>query len=155
VQDVDPELAIVELDEMTGVLRESLWRQRLAAVLVGLLAALAALIAVGGLYAVISYAVARQTKELGMRVALGATERHIAAGVLGHGLRLTGIGAVLGTLLSILLSRSLESLIPTPDDTAWMALAVAGVLAILTVVACWIPVRRALAVDPVTALRVE
>jgi predicted permease len=155
VQNVDPDVAIVELSTMTSVLSDSLWRQRFAAMLVGLLAALAALIAFGGLYAVISYAVARQTRELGVRLALGASGPRIAATVLGHGLRVTAIGIALGTVVANAASRLLEQQVPDLKDSPWILAAVASLLIILTVIACWIPVRRALAVDPLNALRSE
>jgi predicted permease len=155
VQAVDSELAITEVATMTGVVQESLWRQRLAALLVGLFAILAALIAMGGLYAVISYAVARRTKELGVRIAIGATGWNIAANVLRHGLRLAGIGILLGTLLTVALNRLLGGQVPSLGEAPWILPAFAGGVVVLTVVACWLPARRALAVDPLTALRAE
>jgi putative ABC transport system permease protein len=155
VQDIDPELAITEVATMNDILRDSLWRQRLAALLVGLFAILAALIAVGGLYAVISHAVARRTRELGVRIAIGATRRHIAASVISQGLRLTAIGVVLGAVLSLILSRWLGSLLPSLVATPWMLPSLSGALLLLAVAACWVPAWRALSVDPVTALRAE
>jgi ABC-type antimicrobial peptide transport system permease subunit len=126
-----------------------------AAFLVGFFAILAALIASGGLYAVISYAVARQTRELGVRVALGATGLRIAMTVLGRGLRLTGIGIAVGSLMALVASRLLAPQVPDIRESPWIVAAVAGLLLFLTVLACWIPVRKALAVDPMTALRSE
>jgi putative ABC transport system permease protein len=155
VQDVDADLAITEVATMSGILRDSLWRQRLAALLVGLFAILAALIAIGGLYAVISYAVARRTRELGVRIAIGATRRHIATNVISHGLRLTAIGIILGALFSVVLRRWLASQIPSPATTPWMLPVISGAVLILAAVACWVPARRALSVDPLTALRAE
>lgn len=155
VYDTDPELAIVEVSTMTNVLGDSLWRERFSALLVGLFAALAVLIASGGLYAVISHAVARRTNELGVRLALGANAVQIAQIVLGHGLRVTAIGMAVGTLLTIAAGRLLAQQAYPVSDLPWMLAAVAGLLIILTLVACWVPLRRALAVDPVTALRSE
>jgi ABC-type antimicrobial peptide transport system permease subunit len=83
LQQVDPDVTITELATMTGVLGDSLWRQRFAAV-PGFFAVLAALIASGGMYAVISYAVARQTREMGVRLALGATGLRIARAVFSR-----------------------------------------------------------------------
>jgi hypothetical protein len=155
VQSVDPEVTITEVATMTGVLGDSLWRERFAAFLVGFFAILAALIASGGLYAVISYAVARQTRELGVRMALGATGLRIATTVLGRGLRLTAMGIGVGSLLTVVASRLLAPEAPDLRESPWMLAAVAGLLLVLTVLACWIPVRKALAVDPMTALRSE
>jgi predicted permease len=155
VQSVDPEVTITELATMTGVLGDSLWRQRFAAFLVGFFAILAALIASGGLYAVISYTVARQTRELGVRVALGATGLRIATTVFGRGLRLTAIGIVMGSLMAVVASRLLAPQVPDIRESPWIVAAVAGLLLFLTVLACWVPVRKALAVDPMAALRSE
>ncbi len=77
VNDIDPEVGIVEVSTMTSVVGDSLWRERFSAVLIGLFAALAVLIASGGLYAVISHAVERRTHELAIRLALGANAVHI------------------------------------------------------------------------------
>jgi putative ABC transport system permease protein len=155
LQKADPDVTITEVATMTGVLGDSLWRQRFAAFLVGFFAVLAVLIASGGMYAVISYAVARQTRELGVRVALGATRLRIATTVLARGLRVTAIGIGVGSLLAVAASRLLASQVPDLKNSPWMLAAVAGLLLILTILACWVPVRRALAVDPLTALRSE
>src|SRR5581483_5788698 len=142
------DLAIVEFATMTNVLSDSLWRQRFAALLVGLFALLAALIASGGLYAVISYAVARQTRELGVRIALGASRAQIAVTVLGHGLRITAIGIVVGTALAIAAGKVMAQQLPDLANAPWMIADVSMLLLTLTVLACWIPVRNALKVDP-------
>ena len=155
VRGVDADVAIVELASMTDVLRDSLWRQRFAALLVGLFAVLAALIASGGLYGVISYAVVRRTRELGVRIALGAGRVNIAGSVLIHGLRVTTIGIVIGTVIGIAGGRILTQQIPDTKDSPWMFAGVAALLLMLTVLACLVPVRRALSVDPLAALRME
>jgi putative ABC transport system permease protein len=155
VHDIDPEIGIVELSTMSNVVGDSLWRQRFAAILVGLFAALAVLIASGGLYAVISHAVERRTHELGVRLALGASGSQIVQTVLGHGLRVTAIGIVVGSLLTVTTGRLLAQQAYQVGDVPWMFAAVAGLLFIVTLLACWVPLRRALAVDPVTALRSE
>ena len=155
VHNVDPDVPIVELSTMTGVLADSLWRQRFAATLVGLFAVLAALIASGGLYAVISYSVARRTRELGVRLALGAGGVRIARSVLGHGLRVTTAGIGLGSALALVAGKLVAQQVPDLRESPWMLAAVAGLLILLTVFACWVPVRSALAIDPLDALRTE
>jgi predicted permease len=170
---VAPDVAVAEMTTMNRVLDDSLWQPRIAAVLVGVFAVLALLIATSGLYAVISYAVARQTREFGVRLALGASGRRIAAAVLGHGLRVTAVGIVLGSVIALVLSRLSARAVPTLsvspwDVTAlsvqapptlsqspWILAAVTGLLVLLTIAACWVPVRRALAVDAMTALRMD
>jgi predicted lysophospholipase L1 biosynthesis ABC-type transport system permease subunit len=155
VHDVDPEIGIVELSTMTSVVGDSLWRERFSALLIGLFAALAVLIASGGMYAVVSHAVARRTHEMGVRLALGATGAHIARTVLSHRLRVTAIGIALGTLLTMTAGRLLAQQAYELSDLPWMFAAVASLLIILTLLACWGPLRKALAVDPMTTLRAE
>lgn len=140
---------------MTDVLGDSLWRERLSAMLVGLIAVLAVSIAAGGLYAVMSKSVDRRMHELGVRLALGASVGQIAQTVLGHGLRVTAVGLGLGTMLAITGGRVLGQQGWQSSDLPWMLAAVAGVLLVLALVACWFPTRKALSADPVTILRSE
>ena len=149
----DPDVAIVEVAAMTHILRDSLWRQRFSAILVGLFAAISTLIASGGLYAVISYSVMRQTRELGLRMALGAGRSRIAASVLGHGLRVTALGIAAGSILSIVTGRLMVHQVPNLKDAPWLLPGIAALLLSVTVIACCVPVRRALRVDPLIALR--
>jgi ABC-type antimicrobial peptide transport system permease subunit len=169
---VDPQVAIAETTTMGAVLADSLWQPRFAALLVGALAGLGVLIATFGLYAVISHSVVRQTRELGVRRALGASGHRIATGVIRHGLSVTAVGIVLGSLAAIAVSRLSAQTIPDSisawdvtslsasvgpniSKSPWILPAVAGLLLLLTVLACWMPVRKALAVDPMIALRME
>jgi ABC-type antimicrobial peptide transport system permease subunit len=155
VQGIDPEIGIVGLSTMGTVLRDSLWRQRFAAFLVGLLAALAVLIATGGLYAVIAHAVERRMHELGVRIALGATDGQVAQMVLGHGVRLTAIGTAPGAMLTMAASHVLAREVHQAGDLPSMLVIAASGFLMLTLIACWVPTRRALTVDPVTTLRAE
>ena len=155
VREADSDVAVIEVATMTNVLTDSLWRQRFAALLVGLFAGLAATIAAGGLYAVISYSVARQTRELGVRIALGAGRAEIAGSVLGHGLRVTAIGIGLGGVLAVLARQFLAQQVPDVRNGPTILAGAAALLVVLTVLACLVPARRALAVDPLTALRSE
>jgi putative ABC transport system permease protein len=162
IRDIDPEIGIVESSSMTTVVADSLWRERFSALLVGLFATLAVLIAGGGLYAVVSQAVERRTHELGVRVALGASGTQIAQTVLAQGLRVTPIGLALGTLIIIAVGRLLASQIQVGgnqfqrndvqahqvSDVPWLLAAVASMLIILTLLAAgsqsaerwlWIP----------------
>jgi predicted permease len=154
VHDVDPEVGIVETSTMTSVVGDSLWRERFSAMLIGLFALVAVLIASAGIYAVISHAVEQRTHELGVRMALGARGVHIAHAVLGHGLRVTAMGVLLGTVFALVASRFLAQAYQV-RDLPWLLAGVAGLLIVLTALACWMPLRRALAVDPMTTLRAE
>ena len=154
---------------MTTVVGDSLWRERFSALLVGLFAAVAVLIASGGMYAVVRHAVERRMHELGVRVALGASGAQITETVLGYGFRITAVGVAFGALLTTtggrLLTRGIQvagNQVQRNDvqvyrigDLTWMIAAVASLLLILTLLACWAPLRRALAVDPMTTLRSE
>ncbi len=155
IRQVDSDVGITELATMTDILSDSLWRQRFSALLVGLFAVLAAVIAAGGLYSVISYSVARQTRELGVRVALGAGRAEIAGSVLSRGLRVSAVGIGVGTVLAIVAREFFAQQVPDPRDSPGMLAGVAALLLVLTALACLVPVRRALAVDPLTALRSE
>jgi putative ABC transport system permease protein len=155
IHDTDPEIGIKKTATMTGVIGDSLWRERLSALLVGVFAALATCIAGGGLYAVISHAVERRTQEMGIRLALGADRAQIARTVLGHGFRVTAAGMAVGTLLTLAATRLLAQRLFPVMDLPWIFAAVASLLSILTLAACWVPLRHALNVDPVAALRAE
>jgi putative ABC transport system permease protein len=155
VHDIDPEVGIVKTATMTNVISDSLWRERLSALLVGLFAILAAAISACGLYAVISQAVERRTQEMGVRLALGADRTQIARAILGHGFRVTAAGAAIGTLLTLAVTRLLVQQAFAVRDLPWILAAVIALLSILTLAASWVPLRRALSVDPNAALRAE
>jgi putative ABC transport system permease protein len=124
--------------------------------LFGGLGVLAAALAGFGIYGVLSYVVARRTRELGIRMALGAEVGHLRRYVVARGLRLAGIGLVIGLPVAWLLARALASLLFTvrPGDPAVFTL-VAVVLTAIVLLACWIPARRASRVNPVEALRLD
>jgi ABC-type antimicrobial peptide transport system permease subunit len=92
---------------------------------------------------------------MGVRLALGANSAQIAKTVLAHGFRVTAVGMTVGALLTLAASRLLARQAYQVSDLPWMFAAVAGLLSILTLLACCVPLRRALAVDPVAALRSE
>jgi len=119
-------------------------------------AGLAVLLAALGLYGVVSGLVGERTQEIGLRVALGAQRRDVAAWVLGKSLSLVSLGTVLGIAGSLALGRVLESLLfeVRSNDPATLA-AVALLLVLVAVVATALPMRRATRVDPIMALRAE
>jgi predicted permease len=127
------------------------------AMTIGLALALAALLlAAVGLYGAMSYSVAQRTREIGVRLALGAVPRHIRGIVIGQGLRLALVGSGLGVVLGVWLGRLIEARLygVTPGDVTSFALS-AGVLTSVALVASWAPARRAMRVDPVEALRMD
>ncbi|MGH9416067.1 MAG: FtsX-like permease family protein, partial [Terriglobales bacterium] len=117
-------------------------------------AGLALLLAAAGLYGVMAYTVAARTREIGVRMALGASRRQVVGEVLGRGLRLAGLGTLIGVIVALASGRLIASqLFKTPPDNWQTLLAAALVLLAASALACYIPARRAAAVDPNQALR--
>jgi ABC-type antimicrobial peptide transport system permease subunit len=129
---------------------------RFGAVLMGALAALGLALAIIGLYGVMAYSVSKQTREIGLRVALGAHPGDILKMVVGRGARLVASGLVLGLLGASLLTRFLSGVLygTKPSDPVIFGM-VSLVLATVALAACLLPARRATKVDPLVALRYE
>jgi ABC-type antimicrobial peptide transport system permease subunit len=138
------------------VLFDSVARPRFVMVLVLLFAAVALILAAVGTYGVLSYAVAQRTREIGVRMALGAQIGQVLRMILGQGALLAGIGLLLGVVGAVGLRKVLASLLfgVTPTDPLIFA-AVVALLALVSFVACYFPARRAARVDPLIALRYE
>jgi putative ABC transport system permease protein len=114
------------------------------------------LLAMIGLYGVVAYAVSRRTRELGIRMAVGANPRDVLRMVLGQGLVFTGIGIGVGLGIAFFASRVLSGFVigVSPHDPA-IFMGVPVILAVVMLAACWLPARRAAAIDPLLALRQE
>ena len=156
VRSLDPALPIARLATMESLVSRAFARDRFSLMLVGAFAATALLLASIGLYGVLTYVVSRRVRELGVRVALGATPASVWRLVVGDGLRLAVIGVVAGLAVAAALSRTAESLLY--DVAAVDPLTYAGVAGLVIAVAfaaCWIPAARASRVDPVEALRAD
>jgi predicted permease len=156
VRAVDPSLAVARIKVMSDLVSASLAPRRFVVTLLGIFAGLALLMAVIGLYGVISYSVGQRTQEIGIRVALGAQRSEVLKLVVGQGMQLTGVGLVIGLVASLAFSRLLRSQIyhvsvfdPLTFLVTALILVAAGALA------CYIPARRAMRVDPMIALRYE
>jgi putative ABC transport system permease protein len=149
--DIDVDFHPLKTQILDGLLRE-----RLMATLSGFFGALAALLAVIGLYGVISYMVARRTNEIGIRMALGANGAGIARLILREALLLLVLGLAAGTALALAAARTASSMLfgLKPYDPATLAFAITS-LALVAIVASYIPARRAAGVDPMVALREE
>jgi predicted permease len=147
---------VAEISTMENFIRNDSWQHEQTATLTTLFAALAFLLATVGLYGVISFAVARRRKEIGIRMALGALPADVTGLVFRESITPVGIGLTLGLVLALVLNQSLKSLFyeVTPADPAILAAVVVSIL-LATVAASYIPARRALEVDPVTTLRNE
>ena len=156
VQNVDPQLPAPSIDTMESVVHDSLDRWRFALLLLGGLTTLAVVLIIVGLFAVISYLVRERTKELGVRMALGASRSDVMKLVLSQSLRLALAGIALGLVLTLALARfaaSVEYAI-RPNDPATF-IRVAAVVAAISIFAAYIPARRAARVDSLIALREE
>jgi putative ABC transport system permease protein len=141
---------------MQDIVSDSLAQGRLAMQVVGLFGVLALLLASIGIYGVMAYSVNQRTREIGIRVALGASRGTIMRWVLRQGLVLIAIGVSTGLLAAFALMRLLRSMlfeVATTDVVTYAALAL--VLAIVALAACYIPARRATKIDPLVALRYE
>jgi predicted permease len=151
---LEPDLPVSNPRSMEQVLGQSLVIQSASAWLLGVFAALAIVLAVTGVYAVMSYSVAIRTQEMAVRLALGAGRREIASAVLRPGARIAGVGLAIGLAGAAVLTRGMRTVlfgVSTVDPLAYLATAVTVVLVCL--VSSWIPARRAMQTDPNQALR--
>jgi predicted permease len=154
VREQDPSLPIVKLRTMDEVFSDAASRPRFLAELLGIFAGLALALAAIGTYGILSYTVTQRTKEIGIHMALGATRGSVLGMVLGQGMRLTIAGLVAGLIASFGLTRLLQAQLfnVKPTDPATLAV-VAGFIAVIAFVACYIPAQRATRVDPMVTLR--
>jgi ABC-type antimicrobial peptide transport system permease subunit len=144
------------MDTWNSEMDTALFAARVATVALGVLGMLGAMLAVTGVFGIASYAVSKRLRELGIRVALGASQRQILRTSLGRALVLMTVGSVAGLALGVLATRVLSYIVyeATPKDP--MVLGGVGLtMLLLGLVATWIPARRALAVDPLVLLREE
>jgi putative ABC transport system permease protein len=156
VRSLDRDLPVDSLKTMGDRFGEATWRTRLSANLLGLFAALALLLAAIGLYGVMSQAVEQRTREIGLRIALGAERRAIVMLVTGRAAIVVLVGIGVGVVLSLVSMPLLETLLyrVRPNDPATLAVLAATLLAV-ALLASYVPARRATRVDPLTSLRAE
>jgi ABC-type antimicrobial peptide transport system permease subunit len=154
VQSVDRNAAIVFAKPFDQLIDESLWQRRLWSVLLSGFSMLSLTLVGVGLYGLLSYVVAQQRREIGVRIALGAMPRAIFTLVLGYGARLLVAGCIFGLVGAFVLRRLLAALLfgVSAGDPDTLIGAVT-LLAVVALVACYLPARRASAVDPIIALR--
>jgi putative ABC transport system permease protein len=154
LRSLDPNIPISDIQILEGRIARSLAQDRFTALLLGVFSGLALLLAAGGLYGVLSYAVARRTHELGIRLVMGASVGDMLRLVLGHGMAVALAGIAIGMAGALALTRVVASLLfgVTPTDPPTFA-AVTLLLVLVALVACWLPARRATRCDPIAALR--
>ncbi len=156
IQSVDPEVAISEVRTMDEVLDLSAQSRRWTLALLASFAALALVLALVGIYGVMAWTVAQRTREIGVRMALGARSGQVLVGVIGYGLKLSAIGMVIGLAGAFALRRFLGTPVfgvSTADPIVYAA--VAAVMLAVALLACYLPARRAARVDPLVALRCD
>ena len=153
---IDPEIPLANAEPMSAILARSMGRLTFTMTLLVLSATLALVLAAVGLYGVIAYVVTRRMRELGVRLALGATGGQVTALVVRSWFRMIATGVIAGTVAALALTRLLRGILyGVPEtDPATYALAIA-VLAAVSLAASWLPARRAARVDPMVAIRVE
>ena len=156
VRELDADLPLTRIMPMTEVVARSVWQQRLYTALFGVFAAVALILATVGIYGVMSYAVSQRTREIGLRMALGAQRKDVMKMVVGHGAIVTAIGVGVGLAAAVGLTRLLSTLLfgvtaTDPITFVVVSLLLAGV----ALGASFVPARRAAKVDPMIALRYE
>ncbi len=156
VQAMEPDMPLVGVARMAEVIDNSLWAPRMGAGLLGIFGLLAMILAALGIYGVMAYSVSQRTREIGIRMALGAQRRDVVRLVLRQGLAIVGTGVVAGLAVSLVLTRLLTTLLfgVNPADPL-VFLGTALILCAAAMAAGYLPARRATKVDPLVALRYE
>ncbi|MGA3323189.1 MAG: ABC transporter permease [Terriglobia bacterium] len=156
IHSIDPDQPLGDVRTMQNLMSESVAPQRLTVLISGLIAALALVLAMVGLYGVIAYSVAQRSHEFGIRMALGAGQKEILKMVVGQGLRVTAFGLVIGLAGAWAVTRLLRTILfaVEPTDPAVFALVLQVLIAVSLFASYW-PARRATKVDPLVALRYE
>ncbi|MFL6429491.1 MAG: ADOP family duplicated permease [Acidobacteriaceae bacterium] len=159
VWSVNSSLPLASVQTMREIYSQSLGRTSFTLLMLGVAGAMALVLGIIGIYGVISYAVEQRTREIGIRLALGAERSRILHMVIGHGLRLTVVGVAAGAMIALLLARLLSGFsqllygVRASDPITFFI--VSATLIIVAILACYLPARRAASIEPMTALRTE
>lgn len=156
VQAIDNNLALTDFDTIGGLLDQGLWASRIGAALLTLFGGIALVLSIVGVYGVLSYSVTQQTREIGIRMAMGAQTNSVLKLVVKQGMRLAILGLVIGLALGLFVFHFMSSLlfgVSAHDPLTFTGVAL--ILAVASVLACYFPARKAARVDPLVALRYE
>jgi putative ABC transport system permease protein len=155
LQQLEPAMPLLNVTTLSDVFTQALWAPRMGATLLGIFALLALLLASLGLYGVMAYTVSQRTRELGIRLALGARRQDVRNMVVRQGVMLASAGVAIGLAIAVALARLVTNLLfgVTATDPVTFAV-IPVVLLVVAVVATYIPAWRASRVDPVEALRI-
>jgi putative ABC transport system permease protein len=156
VLSIDRDQPVSSVRTMSEIVENSIAQQRFYMLLLGLFAVMALVLAAVGIFGVMSYSVTERTREIGIRMALGAQTRDVLRHVVGQGMKLTLLGVVIGLAGAVALTRFMQSLlyeVQSFDPVTFAAISL--LLACVALLACYIPARRATKVDPMNALRYE
>jgi putative ABC transport system permease protein len=156
IHNVDRSLPVTEIGAVERAVAEPMAEQRMVMALMIAFAALALVLSTLGIYSVLSYSITQRTREIGLRVALGAHEGNVLRLVIGDGLRMAVIGITLGIAGALALTRLMTDLLYGVHPTDLVTFSgVTIVLAMVSLSACYVPARRAMKIDPIVALRYE
>jgi len=153
---VDKDQPVSNIRAMDDIVSEAVARQRFSTMLLGIFASLALVLAAVGIYGVMSYSVAQRTREIGVRMALGAQRTDVLKLTMGQGFKLVAIGVGLGLIAAFILTRVMASLlfgVSATDPTTFVAISL--ILMTVALLASYIPSLRAMKVDPMVALRYQ
>jgi ABC-type antimicrobial peptide transport system permease subunit len=156
IRKVDANIAVSSARPMSEVVGAALAARRFSLLLIGCFASAALFLAASGLYAVISYGVQQRTREIGVRLALGATHRSILAMIFKEGTFLLAVGTAAGVVIAFSMAKLLANQmygVSERDPISFVLVSL--LLAMISLLACWIAARRALKVDPIVALRLD
>ena len=156
VRDLDPGLPAYSITPLATVVSDSVAQRRFSMLLLVLFAGVALFLAAVGLYGVVSYTVSQRTREIGLRMAIGAEPSHVLGMIIGGGMKLVVVGVAIGVAGALAFSRLVRTLLfdVAPSDPTSYAVT-AGLLIVVAAIACYVPARRAMRVDPLVAMQVE
>jgi putative ABC transport system permease protein len=156
IRELDPEIPVTDVMSMEDYIGTTLTQQQMSMLLLAAFAGLALVLASVGIYSVLSFAVRRRVQEIGIRMALGAQRTDVLKMILKQGTMLAAIGIAIGGLAALALTQLMKSQlfgIGASDPLTFFAVAL--LLMVVAIVACYVPARRAMRIDPMTALRYE